>query len=80
MTMRYTNLLFTYLSQWVVLTEQSHALCRRQTKSLWVGEGFDLCNGAECVLTGPSYTAIRQWGLKMELFLHVGRRGQQRCG
>ena len=52
------------VSQWVVLTDQSHALCRRQSKSLWVVEGFGLCNGAGCVPTGPCYTAIRQWGTR----------------
>ena len=43
------------LSQWVVLREQSHALCRRQTKSPWVGGGFDLSSGTRCVLTGPLF-------------------------
>jgi len=32
-----------------------HAFCRRQTKSLWVGEGFDLCISAKCILTGPMF-------------------------
>ena len=27
----------TAVSQWVALMDQSHALCRQQTKSLWVG-------------------------------------------
>ena len=62
--------------------DQNHALCRQQTKSLWVGEGFDRCNVAGCILTGPIYVAIRQWGLglKMGLFLHGGRGRQQQRG
>ena len=47
----------TAVSQWVVLMAQSHALCRRQTKSLWVGEGYDLGISAGCVLTGPMFWA-----------------------
>jgi len=41
------------VSQRVAMMDQSHALCRQQTKSLWVGEGFDLCCSTGCIVTGP---------------------------